>query len=414
MTDTGAGARVVVVGGGIAGVSTVAALRSAGYAGEVVLVDRAAFPYDRPPLSKEYLAGASDRAALGLQQPGWYAEHAVELLPGTEATALVPGEDTVVVRVVDGAGAERELVADQVVLATGGRPVRPAIPGADSGRVHVLREVADADRLRDALVPGARLLVVGAGLIGAEVASTARGLGCDVVLVDPLDPPLAAAVGPGPASWLHARHAAYGVETVATTVESLQETPGGIAAQLRGEADSREFDAVLLAVGMSPAVELAAAAGLATDRGVLVDERQVTSHPRVLAVGDASQPRGAQRSDHWEAAEHDGQRAAATVRGAEPAAASAPWFWSDRYHRHVEAVGEQRAADAMHTVVVRGEYGDEPFSVWTLRDGLVIGVVSVDDPRAVRAARRIIDRGIAVDPAVLADPASDLRRLLRG
>lgn len=403
---------VVVVGGGIAGVSTVAALRAGGYAGAITLVEKATRPYDRPPLSKEYLAGASDLTQIALQPAEWYAEQRIDLIGDAVATALRPrlGE----VELADG----RVLVADRIVLATGGRPVRPPIPGGDSPRVHVLREASDADRLRQLLLPGARLLIVGAGLIGAEVASTARDRGADVVLVDPLDPPLAAAVGRDVARWLHGLHADHGVETVTTTLEALQETATGIGAQLVGEPDSREFDAVLLGVGMTPDTGLAHAGGLATDRGILVDERQVTSAPNVLAVGDCSRLRDHRRTEHWEAAQHDGARAAATILGAEPPKPTAPWFWSDRYHLHVEGVGEMREPDAETQVVVRGTLGEPPFSVFTVRvstgstTGRVVGAVAVDDSNAVRAARRLIDRGVAVEPADLAE--GDLRQLLRG
>lgn len=407
--------RVVVVGGGIAGVATVAALRERGYAGEIVLIERADVPYDRPPLSKEYLAGGRELKQIALQQPEWYAAHEVELLTSSYVSVVRPGADLVEVELEDG----RILAADRVVLATGGRAARPPIPGADSSRVHVLREYDDADRLRAALLPGARLLVVGGGLIGAEVASTAHQRGCSVVLVDPLDPPLAAAVGLRVARWLHGQHAAYGIQTVTTTLESLQETAEGIAAQLHGEPDARVVDVVLLAAGMVPDTALAEAAGLAVDRGVLVDERQVTSHPRVLAVGDVARLRDHARPGHWEAARLDGIRAAATIMGAEAPAETAPWFWTDRHRRHVEVVGSMREPDAETAVVVRGELGEEPFSVFTLRldaaagSARVLGAVAVDDSNAVRAARRLIDRRIAVDPDHLADTATPLRRLLR-
>ena len=394
---------VVVVGGGIAGVSTVAELRKNGYVGDLTLLSSDVLPYDRPPLSKEYLAGSRDLDSIALQAPEWYAEQRISLIGGAVAVALRPeaGE----VELADG----RVLTADRVVLATGGRAVRPAL-GSPS---HVLRDVADADRLRTQLVPGARLLIVGGGLIGAEVASTARGLGAEVVLVDPLSPPLAAAVGIEVATWLHALHADHGVETLTTTVETLLETPTGVAAQLKGEPDSREFDAVLLAVGLVPETALAEAAGLETSRGILVDTGQVTSHPSVLAVGDCARLRDHHRPEHWEAAQVDGARAAATILGAEPAPATAPWWWSDRYGLHVEGVGEMRSPDAQHQTVVRGVVGEPPFAVFTLRGERVIGAVAVDDPNAVRAARRMIDRGVDVRASDLADPTQNLRSLLR-
>ncbi|MER7558719.1 FAD-dependent oxidoreductase [Nocardioides sp. NPDC126508] len=407
MTASSVVSSVVVVGGGIAGVSTVAELRKHGYAGELTLVSADPIPYDRPPLSKEYLAGGRDLDSIALQAPEWYAEQRVSLVGGAVAVALRP--DAGEVELADG----RVLSADRIVLATGGRAVRPAL-GEVGSAIHVLREVGEADRLHTQLVPGARLLIVGAGLIGAEVASTARKLGAEVVLVDPLAPPLAAAVGLEVATWLHGLHTDHGVEALTTTVETLLETPTGVAAQLKGEPDSREFDAVLLAVGLAPETALAAAAGLETSRGILVDAGQVTSHPSVLAVGDCARRRDHHRAEHWEAAQRDGARAAATILDAPPPPASAPWWWSDRYGLHVEGVGEMRSPDAEHTTVVRGAVGEPPFSVFTLRGERVIGAVAVDDSNAVRAARRMIDRGVDVRASDIADPGTDLRKLLRG
>ena len=411
---------VVVVGGGIAGVSTVAELRKQGYVGDLTLVSADAVPYDRPPLSKEYLAGGRDLDSIALQTPGWYAEQRISLVAGL-VEALDPDTGTVTL-----AGG-RQLSADRIVLATGGWPLWPDIervvrarPPAGDGipvsttGIHTLRSAEDADALRQVLLSGARLLIVGAGLIGAEVASTARKLGCEVVLVDPADPPIAAAVGTRVAAWLHSLHAVHGVETVTATVEKLESTRAGVVAHIAGEVEPRTFDAVLLAVGMVPDTALAKAAGLEVDNGVLVDDRQVTSHPNVLAVGDCARRRGHRRAEHWEAALHDGQRAATTILGIDAAAETAPWFWTDRYDLHVEVVGEMPEPDAEHEDVVRGTLGEPPFSVFTLRGERVIGAVAVDEPNAVRAARRMIDRGVDVRASDLADPATDLRKLLRG
>src|ERR1700754_2568090 len=216
-------ASVVVVGGGIAGVSTVAALRAGGFDGELTLVDAGQFPYDRPPLSKAYLAGSAEIKDIALQPPQWYDDQRVRLF--AESTVAALKTDLGAVELGDGT----TVYADRVVLAMGGRACRPPIPGSDDCRVHVLRSAEDADRQRMALVPGARLLIVGAGLIGAEVASTARGLGCEVVLADPVSPPLSAAFSPDVAAWLHSMHEKLGVTTVRAAVEAFSETAGGIS-----------------------------------------------------------------------------------------------------------------------------------------------------------------------------------------
>ncbi|MCH5672875.1 NAD(P)/FAD-dependent oxidoreductase [Streptomyces gilvus] len=405
--------RVVIVGGGVAGVSTAGALRAGGFDGDLTLVDAGEFPYDRPPLSKDFLAGTQDIKQIALKPQQWYDDQRVRLMNRTTVSALRPADGAV--ELVDGA----LLPADRVVLATGGGAARPPIPGAHSDRVHVLRTAKDADRLREALGSGARVLVVGAGLIGAEAASTAVRLGCEVVLADPVAVPLAAAIGAELADWLHGLHHRAGITTLHTGVDGFTDRPGGIEARFTdaGEpaAEPQVFDAVLLGVGMVPRTEIAQSAGLRVEGGIVVDERQLTSHPAVLAVGDPARTRRdgvlLPRTEHWEAAQHDGARAAATLLGTTPPPATAPWFWTDRHDRHVEAVGHMASAEL---TVVRGSYDDPAFAVFGLRDGHVVAAASVDDPMAVRAARRMIDRQVAVRAGPLADPSVNLRSLLRG
>ncbi|HEY7222754.1 MAG TPA: FAD-dependent oxidoreductase [Micromonosporaceae bacterium] len=401
--------RVVVVGAGVAGVSTAAALRQRGFDGEITLVDEGPFPYDRPPLSKEYLAGRRDADQIALQPSSWYDEQGVGLLAGTPVVRLDAGAAALVL------GDGSDVPADRVVLATGGSAIRPAIPGLDGepDGVTTLRTIDDADRLRAALVPGARILVVGAGLIGAEVASTATQLGCEVTLVDPVARPLASAVGSEVAAWLHGLHRGHGVRAVAATVVGIEPGAAGLTVRL-SDGDASRFDAVVLGVGMVPVTGLARAAGLEVARGVVVDAGQVTSNPAILAVGDIAQTRldGVLRPviGHWEAATLDAQRAAATILGTAPPPRTAPWFWTDRHHHHIEVVGEP--TPGAHRVV-RGTFGEPPFAVFWTRPGRVVAAVAVDQPNAVRAARRMIDRRLAVDPDALADPGTDLRALLR-
>jgi NAD(P)H-nitrite reductase large subunit len=236
-----------------------------------------------------------------------------------------------------------------------------------------------------------------------------------VTLVDPASPPLAHAVGTQVACWLHELHAERGVTVLRSGVESISAAVGGMQALLSGEKEPRYFDAVLLAVGMVPSTGLAEAAGLEIDRGIVVDEGQTTSTPAVLAVGDTARRRVGgvlqPRAEHWEAAQHDGARAAATILDLPAPETSASWFWTDRHGLHVEAVG--RIADAVETVT-RGRIGDPAFSVFGLAGGRVVGAVAVNEPNAVRAARRLIDRRIPVETSRLADAGTDLRRLLRG
>jgi NADPH-dependent 2,4-dienoyl-CoA reductase/sulfur reductase-like enzyme len=397
---------VVVVGAGIAGVSTVAALRAEGFDGELTIVEAGRFPHDRPPLSKDYLAGRASLANLALKPESWYYEHAVRLITGTSVVRL----DTHRAEVTLSTGPA--LRADRVVLATGGAAIRPASFGEDH-RIHVLRTVDDADRLRQALLPDARILVVGAGLIGGEVAATATELGCRVTLVDLVETPLSTAVGRDVAAWLHGLHGTRGIRTVVAAIGALRPDDDTIWVTLT-DGSENSFDAVVVGVGMESVTELARWAGLEIDRGVVVGPDQATENRAVLAVGDAARTRRngqlVPRSEHWEAATVDGRRAAATIVGAAAPAATAPWFWTDRHGHHVEVVGE--LARATYSVV-RGMVGEPPFSVFGFHGVRLVGAVSVDDPNAVRAARRLIDRAVRVEPAALADPAVDLRQLLR-
>lgn len=397
-------ASVVVVGGGIGGFTVASALRDLGFTGRLALIDPGGLPYDRPPLSKAYLAGQSDAAALAFAGPAWFAERSVGLI-AERAVAL------------DAAGAVelsggRVLEADAIVLATGGRARRLGVPGGEDPGLHYLRTRPQADRLRAALVPGSRLAVVGAGLIGAEVASVASGLGVRVTLIDPLPIALVPTLGQTIAAALAAQHAAQGVRLVVGAVAGLARERASWRLEVAG-SESVVADHVLVAAGMVPATGLAERAGLATDRGVLVDAAQRTSAPGVWAIGDVArvvaggvpQP----RHEHWESAVASGRRAAASILEAEPPRPTAPWFWTERYGTFAEGAG----AMASGLGVLRKRDGHPVADFRLADDGRMLGAAGLDAGSAIVAARRIIDRGLVVDPTALADASVDLRRLAR-
>lgn len=401
--------RVVIIGGGVGGVSAAAELRASGFDGEITLVDAGEVPYDRPALSKGYLSGKLTLQEIALQPPGWYERQSVRLVANTRAVGIWATEGC-----VELSTGER-LPTDRVVLATGGHAALPPVPGIESARVHALRDREDADALREALVPGSRILVVGGGLVGAETASTALDLGAEVTLIEPAPVPLEAVVGPEVGEWLHGMHAARGITTIRAALEELEDTGTEVLARYTGSEQHQAFDAVIVGVGLRPETSLAKVHGLEVDRGIVVDSRQRTRCPAVLAVGDSTRRRirGVlqPRAEHWEAAQRGGQRAAATILGLEAPVETAPWFWSERHGVHVEAVGNMAKAT---TRVVRRCRDEGSFSVWGLREGHVVSVAAVDDATAIRAGRRMIDRGAAVVVAQLADPACDLRGLARG
>ncbi|MGW9132428.1 NAD(P)/FAD-dependent oxidoreductase [Streptomyces sp. NPDC055681] len=402
--------RIALVGAGISAVSTCDALRSGGYDGEIVLLsDEEGAPYDRPPLSKDVLLGkATVRDDVALRPADWYEKQRIELRPGTVVTALRP--DDGVLELADGT----ELTADRIVLATGGTARTLPVPGADDPAVHTLRTWTEAALLRARLTAGARIAVVGAGLIGAETAAVAAGLGCRVTLIDPVPVPLTAVVGPDIAGALHDRHRAEGIDVVTGGVERIDRASGAdeVTVTVTGHPSPITVDTVVVGIGIRPDTSLAEAAGLTVDNGIVVDAAQRTSHPRVHAVGDvARRADHPVRHEHWDAAQRGGLAAAAGLLGTDPPAEPASWFWSDRYGSRLEAVGSM--ADAEETVR-RGDAGSGAFTVFGLSAGRVVAAAAIDRPKDIKAAQRLIARAVAVTPQRLADESAELRTLLRG
>ncbi|MFF2675697.1 NAD(P)/FAD-dependent oxidoreductase [Arthrobacter koreensis] len=390
-----------IIGAGPAGFSAAAELRRRGFPGRIQLLDPDGLPYDRPPLSKAYLAGGS---ATALAEDSWYQANAVEVVSGM-AVQLHPDSGTVVL-----AGGE-EIQADAVLLATGGTARTLPVPGAEL--LHTLRTRADADALRGRLGAGKRLAIIGAGLIGAEVAATAAAAGTAVVLIDPVPVPLVPAMGPEAAAYLHSLHARNGVETLTALPVDAVPDGAGLAVLLE-DGSAVAADTVLAAVGMVPDTALAEAAGLEVDDGIVVDSAGRTSHPRVYAAGDAVRLRSGghleRRAEHWDAAARSGQAAAAGILGQEPPEAAVPWFWTDRYGIHAEAVGSMTRSGSS---VERGLPGPGYMVFRVSEDGTLAGAAGIDAGNSMRAARRLIALGKPVDAAALADPKVDLRRLLR-
>ncbi|AYN37274.1 3-phenylpropionate/trans-cinnamate dioxygenase ferredoxin reductase component [Streptomyces albus] len=402
---------VTVVGGGLAGFTTARELRAGGYDGALRIVDPQGTPYDRPPLSKAVLLGRSSGEDIRLAPPGWYEENAVEVLTDRVAK-LSPSSGGVLL------ASGGELSSDAVVLATGGAARPLTIPGGDHPAVRVLRELADAEELRARLEPGSRLVVIGAGLIGAEVASSATQLGASVTLVDPVPVPLVPAVGPELAEVLHAMHAQRGVRVVqgrpsritAYGPAVLVEVPQDGAAPL-----SLPADVVLSATGITVDTSLAEAAGLAVREAVITGLDGRTSNPAVYAAGDSARRRGAdgsllRRSEHWESALLDGTAVARSLLGLPAQERQPGWFWSDRYGVHAEAAG---AMSAPGSTVLRAVDGAPRLAFRLSPEGRLLGCAGIDSSKAVRAARRLIARGARVRAEDLRDPAVDLKKLGR-
>lgn len=380
---------VAVVGASLAGLSAVRALRRQGFEGRVVVVGgEANRPYDRPPLSKDFLAGSIGEPDLALEAEAEDLD--VEWRLGSPAAALQPSARTV--RLADGSAVQ----ADGVVLATGAVPCR--LPGSDPyDNVHVLRTLADAVGMRAQLLPGRRLVVVGAGLIGLEVAATARALGVDVTVVDPHTAPLTEALGATVAGVVAALHERNGVRLHSgARVESLLGTGTGVAAGVRLQG-GRELpaDLVLLAIGVRPSVDWLGGSGVQVDRrGVLCDAAGVSSIPDVVAVGDCAAWYDAEdgdfrREEHWTAAR---ERAAVAVGsllgGPAPASGRPPYFWSDQFGLRLQFTGRRRPGDDL--VVEEGDLLDLDFLATYRREGRPVGAVAFERGRAFTKWRRAL------------------------
>ncbi|XVQ13677.1 NAD(P)/FAD-dependent oxidoreductase [Spirillospora sp. CA-255316] len=397
---------VVVVGGGLAGVRAVEALRAKGFQGELTLVSEERHrPYDRPPLSKAVLAGDRDDTTVDAD---WDALR-VRLLLGERATALRPapgGGGTV-------ATTAGELRFDGLVIATGAAPV--TLPG--DGPQRVLRTIDDARALRGRLTEGARVVIVGAGWIGAEVATTAAKKGCAVTVVEAADTPLANAIGPEVGGLTAPWYAEAGVE-LRTGVKVAAVEPDGLAL---ADGDRIGADEVVVGVGVRPRLDWLAGSGLLTERGIVTDAAFRTTvgdgpaRSDIVAVGDCAawwSRRYGRRLlvEHWDTALNAPEVAAATLLGQEAAYDAAPYFWSEQFGRMVQYAGHHPSAERL---VRRGDPAGRKWAVCWLAGDRLEAVLTVDRPRDLVQARRLIAVGTPVDPEALADPDVPLRQAAR-
>jgi 3-phenylpropionate/trans-cinnamate dioxygenase ferredoxin reductase subunit len=402
--------RVLIVGGGLAGGTAARRLREEGFDGEVTLVgDEPLPPYERPPLSKEYLRGEStvDRLHSPVRLP---PEHRVSLVLGRRAVRLDPDVQAVILD--DGT----ELPYDRLLVATGMRNRRLAVPGADLEGVVGLRTVADADRLRTEAGRSSRVAVVGMGFIGCEVAASLRHLGVEVVAVEPLPVPLQRPLGDEIGAAVAALHREHGVALHLGDQVAAFQGRHRVEAVVTAAGRRVECDAAVVAVGVEPADELVARAGGETEGGVIVDELCRTSLPHVHAAGDVARRRhplaGLRvRVEHWQNAVDQGRAAAGTMLGRAEPYEDVPWFWSDQYDCSIQQAGFTTPCD---TVVLRGSVERRDVLAMYLRDGRLIGAAAMNRARDLRRAMALIRASSPVDPVTLADESVDLRTLAHG
>lgn len=403
---------VVIIGGGQAGLQVADSLRAGGCAeGITVIADEPGLPYQRPPLSKDYLHPAGSPAPLPLRAESFFAGKDVTLRSGVRAAAVDRTARTVTLE--DG----EQLEYRHLVFATGAANRPLSCPGADLPGVHLLRTLPDAERLHKALASARRVVVVGAGFIGLEVAAAARAHGCEVTVLEFAPRPMGRALTPVMSGWFAGAHTQAGIRLQFNEgIASLEPGMDGRVGWAVSTTGARyRADLVVAGIGVVPHDALAAAAGLETANGIVVDAALRTSDPAVLAVGDcASFPSpyagGNVRLESVQNATDQGRHAAQTILGSAEPYTELPWFWSTQGSLRLQIAGLSAPGDQ---TVVSGEPGSGKFSVLCFRNGRLAAVESVNSPGEHLGARKLLAAGLGPAPEEAAAPGFSLKALAR-
>jgi 3-phenylpropionate/trans-cinnamate dioxygenase ferredoxin reductase subunit len=400
-------AGIVIVGAGQAGASLAAKLRSLGYAGALTLIgEEPAPPYQRPPLSKGYLLGDMELERLYLRAPSFWDEQNVDVRLNARVTDIDPATKTLTV------GGET-LAYDQLALTTGSYPRKlPAAIGGNLTNVFTVRTLADVDRMAKSIHAGANALIVGGGYIGLEAAAVAAKLGLNVTVIEAAPRILQRVASPETSAYFRNLHQSHGVKILeGTGLDCLLGDGTVTGARL---ADGRELpaDLVIVGIGIIPGAELAEKAGLVIENGICTDANGRTSDPSIWAAGDcASFPHngGRIRLESVGNAIDQGELVAENMLGANKSYDAKPWFWSDQYDTKLQIAGLNTGYDR---IVTRKGDG-EAISFWYYRGDHLLAVDSMNDSRAYMIGKRLIEAGRSPDPAVIKNPASDLKALLK-
>ncbi len=399
----------VIVGASLAGAKAAEELRNQGFDGAIVLIgDEDELPYERPPLTKDYLRGEVPREKARVHDDGFYERHDIQLLTASRVTAIEPAERRVL---VDGNPGP---VYDRLLIATGAQPRALAVPGAGLDGVHYLRTLADCDALRARLQAGAGVVVVGAGWIGAEFAASARQSGLDVTVIDPAAVPLERVLGEELGAFYADVHRGHGVDLRTGIGVDAFEGRHAVERVRTSDGESLPCDFVVVGVGAVPRVGLAETAGATIDNGILVNERLATSVPDIFAAGDVANAwhpffQRRVRVEHWANALNQGPAAARAMLGQAVAYDRLPYFYSDQYDVGMEYSGD---ASDWDEIVYRGALADGAFIAFWLKDRRIIAGMNVNVWDVNEHVQTLIRSRRQVDVAALRDEGTPLQELV--
>ena len=399
----------VIVGASLAGAKAAQELRERGFAGGIVLIgSEPERPYERPPLSKDYLRGESERDKAYVNDAQFYAADEVELLTSTRVDALDAGEQRV--RLNNGSS----ISFDKLLLATGAEPRRLEVPGSELEGIHYLRTFADADAIRERVKDGVRVAVVGAGWIGSEVAASARGLGAEVTLIDPLPLPNVRIFGPEVGAFYRDVHAQHGVELLLGTGVSAFEGDGAVRGVRTSDDQVVECDFAVVGIGVAPRTELAEGAGLELTNGIAVDQALRTSAENVFAAGDVADAwhpfyERRIRVEHWANALNQGPAAARSMLGESVSYDRIPYFFSDQYEVGMEYSGYATEWDEVR---FRGNPAGGEFVAFWLKDRRVLAGMNVNVWDVNQHVQALIRSRQPIDTGALSDPDTPLETLI--
>ncbi len=401
--------KVVIAGAGHAAGQVVASLKQKKFSGEIVLIgDEPYLPYQRPPLSKKFLAGELSAERLFFKPPVFYEDPSIEVMLDTRIDSIERENKSV------STSQNRSISYDRLVIATGARVRRLQVPGAELAGIHYLRTINDVNRLRAEFEDGNRFVVVGAGYIGLEVAAVCRQLGLEVTVIEMAERVMSRVVSPQISAFYQQEHARHGVSLrLATGITGFvgEDRVRGVVTSAN---DTIEADFVLVGVGIEPVTDLADEAGLQVDNGVVVDDRCLTGDADIYAVGDCtSHPNSIYgrrvRLESVHNALEQAKTAASNICGEEQHYSQVPWFWSDQYDLKLQIAGLSQGFD---DTVIRGDPAQRSFACCYLRDNLLIALDAVNSPRDFMQAKNLVAERKPVDRSRLADPAVALKDLV--